>query len=257
VTSFDGWDPDQYNRYAAQREQPFWDLAEMIRDVAQPTVVDLGCGDGRLTSALNEKLSATSTLGIDSSPSMIGAAGKFANEHVTFALGDLETWQEERAFDVVFANASLQWVPNHAEVLARWAKSLKPHGQLAVQVPANADHPSHVVAAEVAAQFLKDPPPDAVARNVLAPEVYAKILDQLGFEQQHVRLQVYAHRLQSTNDVVEWVKGTSLTRFKEPLGDEDWLNFVEVYRERLLSKLGIESPHFYPFKRILMWARRD
>jgi trans-aconitate 2-methyltransferase len=257
VTTFDGWDPDQYNRFAKQREQPFWDLAGLIKEVEQPNVVDLGCGDGRLTSALSEQLGALSTLGIDSSPSMIGAAEKFATEHVTFALGDLETWHQEHAFDVVFANASLQWVPNHAAVLARWATSLKPHGQLAVQVPANADHPSHVVATEVAAEFLKDPPPDAVAKNVLAPERYAEILDRLGFEQQHVRLQVYAHRLQSTNDVVEWVKGTSLTRFKEPMGDEVWLNFVEAYRDRLLSQLGNESPYLYPFKRILTWARRD
>jgi trans-aconitate 2-methyltransferase len=257
VTLFDGWDPDQYNRFAAQREQPFWDLAGLIKDVGRPNVVDLGCGDGRLTSELSEKLGASSMLGIDSSPAMIGVATTFSNERVTFSLGDLETWQEERTYDVVFANASLQWVPNHAAVLARWTSSLKPGGQLAVQVPANADHPSHVVAAEVAAEFLKDPPPDAVAQNVLAPETYAEILDALGFEQQHVRLQVYAHRLPSTNDVVEWVKGTSLTRFKEPLGSEGWLHFVDVYRERLLSQLGNHSPYLYPFKRILMWARRD
>jgi trans-aconitate 2-methyltransferase len=257
VNSFDCWDPDQYNRFAAQREQPFWDLARMIGEVAQPVVVDLGCGDGRLTSLLSDELGASSMLGIDRSLAMIEAASKRARERLTFSLGDLETWQDDRAFDVVFANASMQWVPNHDLVLTRWASSLKPQGQLAVQVPANADHPSHVVAAEVAAEFLKDPPPDAVANNVLAPERYAEILDQLGFEQQHVRLEVYAHRLPSTNDVVEWVKGTSLTRFKEPLGDEGWLRFVEAYRERLLNQLGNHSPYLYPFKRILMWARRD
>jgi trans-aconitate 2-methyltransferase len=257
VTSFDGWDPQQYNRFAAQREQPFWDLAGLIKRVERPKVIDLGCGDGRLTTALNDELGASSMLGIDSSPAMISAASTLNIEHVTFALGDLATWREEDSYDVVFANASLQWVPNHASVLERWASSLKPGGQLAIQVPANADHASHVVAAAVAAEFLADPPPDAVATNVLAPETYAEILDALGFEQQHVRLQVYAHRLPSTNDVVEWVKGTSLTRFKEPLGAEGWLTFVQTYRERLLGQLGDRSPYLYPFKRILMWARRD
>lgn len=257
MTSFDGWDPDQYNRFAAQREQPFWDLAHMIKDVANPKVVDLGCGDGRLTSALSSELGASSMLGVDSSPAMIAAAAALADEHLTFALGDLESWQEQDAYDVIFANASLQWVPHHAAVLARWAKSLRSGGQLAVQVPANADHPSHLVAAQVASELLESPPPDAVAENVLAPEMYAEILDALGFERQHVRLQVYAHRLPSTNDVVEWVKGTSLTRFKEPFGDEGWDHFVEVYRERLLDQLGDHSPFLYPFKRILMWARLD
>jgi trans-aconitate 2-methyltransferase len=254
--TFDGWDPDQYNRFAAQREQPFWDLARLIEDVTGPKVVDLGCGDGRLTAALTNELDAASMLGVDSSPAMIKAARTFASDRLTFTLGDLAAWQEPDEFDVVFANASLQWVPDHAAVLAHWSNSLRAGGQLAVQIPANADHPSHVVAAEVAAEFLVDPPPDAVAANVLAPERYAEILDELGFERQHVRLQVYAHRLNSTSDVIEWVKGTSLTRFKQPLGEDGWNNFVDVYRERLLGELGNRSPYLYPFKRILMWARR-
>jgi trans-aconitate 2-methyltransferase len=104
VNSFDCWDPDQYNRFAAQREQPFWDLARMIGEVAQPVVVDLGCGDGRLTSLLSDELGASSMLGIDRSLAMIEAASKRARERLTFSLGDLETWQDDRAFDVVFAN---------------------------------------------------------------------------------------------------------------------------------------------------------
>jgi len=173
--SFDGWDPDQYNQFARQREQPFWDLVQLIQKVAQPAVVDLGCGDGRLTAALSAALDAGSVLGIDSSPAMIAASCGYADDHVAFALADLATWEEPDDADVVFANASLQWVPHHAAVLARWANSLRRGGQLAVQVPANADHPSHVIAGEVAAELLSNPPPDAVAQNVLAPEQYAQI----------------------------------------------------------------------------------
>jgi trans-aconitate methyltransferase len=55
---------------------------------------------------------------------------------------------------------------------------------------------------------------------------------------------------------VAWVKGTSLTRFKEPLGPEGWERFVDRYRARLLSVLGDRSPYLYPFKRILLWGRR-
>ena len=90
----------------------------------------------------------------------------------------------------------------------------------------------------------------------MAPEEYAVLLDELGFVKQQVRLQVYLHHLSSTSEVVEWVKGTTLNRFKEPLGPEGWERFVDLYRERLLSVLGDRSPFVYPFKRILMWARR-
>ncbi len=255
MTTFDGWDPAQYDKFAAEREQPFWDLVGLIGAVDAPTVVDLGCGDGRLTSALAAHLGADSVLGVDSSPSMIARTAGRAENRTHFETGDIATWEQPAAFDIVFANASMQWVPAHASVLERWSSSLRPGGQLAVQVPANADHPSHVVAGEVARAFLADPPPDPVAENVLDPARYATLLDDLGFDEQLVRLQVYAHRLTSTAAVVEWVKGTTLTRFKEPLGPEAWPRFVDAYRERLLAVLGDRSPYLYPFKRILLWGR--
>jgi trans-aconitate 2-methyltransferase len=256
VAVVDAWDPEQYNRFATEREQPFWDLARLLAPTRAPKVVDLGCGDGRLTAALHDTLGASQTLGIDSSASMIADASAHASRSVTFEHGDIAVWEQPGAFDVVFANASMQWVPDHPAVLHRWVGSLRAGGQLAVQVPANADHPSHLVAAEVAAEMLDDPPPDAVAQNVLRPEAYAVLLDELGCGEQHVRLQVYAHHLGSTADVVEWVKGTSLTRFKEPLGPERWEEFVDRYRARLLEVIGDRSPYLYPFKRILLWGRR-
>ena len=252
----DAWDPQQYNRYADEREQPFWDLAGLLAPISSPRVVDLGCGDGRLTAALHDSLGAGDTIGIDSSAAMIGDTSAHASDHVSFRLGDISSWEQPASFDVVFANASMQWVPDHRAVLARWIGSLRVGGQVAVQVPANADHPSHLVAAEVAAEMLDDPPPDAVAANVLRPEAYAVLLDELGCDVQHVRLQVYAHHLASSADVVEWVKGTSLTRFKEPLGPERWDEFVDRYRARLLDVIGDRSPYLYPFKRILLWGRR-
>jgi len=107
--------------------------------------------------------------------------------------------------------------PRRARPLVRVAATRRPTGR---PVPANADHPAHTVAAELAAELLAEPPPDPVAENVLAPEDYAVVLDELGFGDQHVRLQVYVHHLRSTREVVEWVKGTTLTRFKEPFGQE-------------------------------------
>lgn len=256
MTGVDAWDPGQYNRFASEREQPFWDLVNLLTPVAAPAVVDLGCGDGRLTAALHERLGAEATLGVDSSRAMIAATEAHTRNAVAFDTADIGAWEQPDAYNIVFANASLQWVPDHASVLDRWIRSLRAGGQLAVQIPANADHPAHLVAAEVAAELLDNPPPDAVAQNVLAPEDYAVLFDELGCAEQHVRLQVYPHHLPSTADVVEWVKGTTLTRFKEPLGPEGWDRFVDLYRDRLLAVLGDRSPYFYPFKRILMWARR-
>jgi trans-aconitate 2-methyltransferase len=251
-----GWDPDQYNRFASEREQPFWDLAALLRPAQRPRLVDLGCGDGRLTAQLAARLGAASALGLDSSPEMLAAAAGGA-EGVELRRADIGSWSAPATFDVVFSNAALQWVPDHRATLSRWAAALAPGGQLAVQVPANADHPSHRVARQLAGEWLgPDAPPDPVDANVLAPEDYAVILDRLGFADQHVRLVVYGHRLESAGAVVEWVKGTSLTRFRAVLDPDGWDRFVAEYRRRLRAVLGDGRPYFYPFKRILLWGRR-
>jgi trans-aconitate 2-methyltransferase len=254
----DAWTPSQYNRFAAQREQPFWDLAGLLEPVDRPTLVDLGCGDGRLTAALHTRLRSASTLGLDSSAAMLADAAAHAGDGVTFAEADIASVTPDPV-DIVFANAALQWVPDHPAVLARWTAGLVPGGQLAVQVPANNDHPSHTVSVEVAAEstdlFAAPPPADPVAVNVLAPERYAEVLHDLGYDRQHVRLQVYPHVLDSTADVVEWVRGTSLTRFQRVLGPAEFEEFLRRYRSRLLAVLGDRSPYLYCFKRILFWGR--
>lgn len=251
----ESWNPQQYNAFAAQREQPFWDLAGLLEKVADPSVADLGCGDGRLTAALHERLGARATVGVDSSQAMLSEACAREGAGVDFESGDIAAWQGAEQ-DIVFSNAALQWVADHRSVLARWRAALSASGQLAVQVPCNADHPSHLVAGQLGEEWLgAQAPADPVRDNVLAPEAYALLLAQLGFERQHVRLQVYLHRLASSADVVEWVKGTSLTRFKTALTADDYTGFLQEYRSRLLAKIGEHSPYLYSFKRILMWGR--
>ena len=254
------WNPDQYERFAAQRSQPFWDLVALIEPGPIRRAVDLGCGTGELSAALAERLDIAEIIGVDSSPAMLERAEAVAGDRLRIEHGDLATWSDPNGFDLVVANASLHWVGDHDVVLGRWLASLRHGGQLAVQVPANSDHPSHTVAVDVAHSepFLTAlggaPPPDPVAAHVLTPERYAELLHDLGVARQHVRLQVYGHVLDRSADVVEWVKGTSLTRFFSKLPAELHQPFLDAYTERLLAVIGGGEPFFYPFKRILMWA---
>jgi trans-aconitate 2-methyltransferase len=124
-------------------------------------------------------------------------------------------------------------------------------------MPANQDHASHLVAERVAAE---DPFRQALGgyvrhSPVLAPETYALLLDRLGYEDQHVRLQVYMHKLEEPAGVVDWVKGTLLTDYKRRLPDELYEDFVERYRELLLDELADERPFPFTFKRVLLWGR--
>ncbi len=271
------WDPDQYRRFAAERAQPFHDLLALVEADRITRAVDLGCGTGELTALAAARLgisdverpvaaapspAAPPMVGIDNSPTMLAAAAAHASDTVAFEQGDIAEWTSGGDHDLVLAAASLQWVPDHASVLRRWTAALAPGGQLAVQVPANADAPSHVVAGELAAGEPyrsafgpQGPPPDPVAANVLAPERYAELLYELGFARQHVRMTVYPHVLPSSRDVVEWVRGTTLTRFAAVLPPEVYAEFLRDYEERLLEVIGRHEPHFFPFRRIFLWGR--
>jgi len=252
------WDPGQYARFAEERSQPFYDLLALLQPAPGGRVVDFGCGTGELTAVLHERLEAKETVGVDSSTAMLAEAPSAAG--LSFRQGDLRDTAGVGPVDVIVASASLHWVPDHAAVLASWAELLGPGGQLAVQVPANVDYPSHTTSAQLATEspYIEelggDPPPDPVL-SVLRPEQYAVLLNELGFGEQHVRLQVYGHLLPTTADVVEWVKGTSLTRFESPLSPEMYAEFLDRYRARLLEAVGDHRPYLYTFKRILFWAR--
>jgi trans-aconitate 2-methyltransferase len=257
------WNPTQYHRFAGERAQPFLDLLSLVRtDSPLDRGVDLGCGSGELTALAAHQLGVGHLTGIDSSPAMLAAAAEHARAGLAFEAGDLAAWTSLAEHDLVLANASLQWVPDHRGVLARWRDALAPGGQLAAQVPSNAAMPSHTVAAAVAqrAEFsgefgLHGPPSDPVAQHVLAPEQYAELLHELGFVEQHVRLQVYPHLLASSRDVVEWVRGTTLTRFERRMSPAGYQRFLQCYEEQLLAEIGHHEPYFFPFRRVLLWGR--
>lgn len=243
------WDPNQYERFKDERAQPFRDLAALVEHRPHMRVADLGCGTGELTRELHAQLSAEETIGIDSSETMLLKSQSFGSEALRFEKGDIEAFAADRPFDLIFSNAALHWIPDHEHLFAKLVALLSPHGQLAIQMPANHDHPSHRIAAELAPSFGINP-----ILNVLPPEHYAALLHNLGFVRQHVRLQVYGHVLPSSADVVEWTKGTTLTPYREGLSPERYDQFLAEYTSRVVSALGDARPFFYTFKRVLMWG---
>lgn len=252
------WSPAQYERFKSERARPFFDLLALVRPREQMRVVDLGCGTGELTLGMHERLGAASTRGVDASEAMLAKSRAFVRPGLDFVPGDIASWSPGGPVDLVFSNAALQWVEGHEALLERLASFLAPGGQIAVQVPSNDDHPSHRVAAEVAAEA---PFREALAGHVrvfpnLSLDGYAALLDRLGFSEQHVRMQVYAHHLPGPEDVIEWVKGTLLTDYAKRLEPALYTQFLARYRARLLAVLGDARPHFFPFKRTLFWAMR-
>lgn len=252
------WDPEQYQRFRDQRRQPFLDLLELVRPAPAMRVVDLGCGSGELTRILHRRLGARETLGIDSSDTMLPEPDSRSNDGLRLVRRSIEGFDDAGEYDLVFSNAALHWVPNHEALFPRLAAALTTTGQLAVQMPANWDQPSHRTARDVAAE---EPFRDALGGfvhpvHVMAPEAYAVLLHRLGFREQHVRVQIYGHLLDGAGDVVEWVKGSLLTTYRGRLSTDMYDRFVDRYRSLLRSRIGGAQPYFFTFRRLLLWARR-
>ncbi len=265
----DAWKPKQYERFRKERAQPFHDLLALVRTPVAPErtarVIDLGCGTGELTGQLHTKLAAARTLGVDGSDAMLARASAVAvPPTLRFERADIAAlagaWAREPKgrFDVVFSNAALHWLPSHEDLIAQITCAIVPKGQLAVQVPANQDHPTHTIAASLAAEpeFRGALSGHTGKTHVLTPEQYAQTLNKLGYAEQHVRLVVYPHLLPSRDEVLEWVKGTLLTDYESRMPEAKFQEFVLRYKKLLFKVLRDERPYFYPFKRILFWGAR-
>ena len=256
----DTWNPTQYDKFQREREQPFHDLAAMVEPSADMRVVDLGCGTGRLTRTLHERLRARETIGIDRSARMLGeqsAASLPAG--LRFETGTIESFPGDRGrFDLIFSNAALHWVEDHGALFGRLAAALAPQGQIAVQMPAMHDEDAHLLAEELideepyrsASGGWRKPQP------VLTPGEYARLMFRLGFADPAVRLIVYPHVLAGPEEVVEWVKGTLLAEYSRHLPADAFERFVGDYRQRLVARMGGARPFLFPFKRILLWGKR-
>ena len=153
------WDPGQYRRFADERSRPFADLLARVQAEDPRLVLDLGCGPGDLTAALVRRWPAAAVQGVDNSAEMLAEAQKLTGpdpaaaagaRRLSFTLADVTQWQPDQPADVIISNAVLQWIPDHLDVLARWAGFLAPGGWLVIQVPANFDQPSHAVLRELA-----------------------------------------------------------------------------------------------------------
>jgi trans-aconitate 2-methyltransferase len=255
----DPWNPDQYAKFLTEREQPFADLVALVRPAPEMRVVDLGCGTGRLTKRLHAYLQASETLGLDRSPRMLAAAADVSSDGLRFEQRDIAAFPDNgESYDLIFSNAALQWVDDHDDVFQRLARGLAANGQLAVQMPAMHDDPSHEVAQEIS-----DIEPFRSAfggwrrsQPVLSPEAYARLLFRLGFRDPIVRLIVYPHVLSGPDDVVEWMKGTLLAEYSRHLPPDLFDAFLDEYRRRLCARVDAGRPFFFPFKRILLWAKK-
>ncbi|MEI8407159.1 MULTISPECIES: methyltransferase domain-containing protein [unclassified Kribbella] len=253
------WSPKQYGTYAEERGRPFADLVRQVRADDVRTVVDLGCGPGNLTVTLRELWPEATIRGIDSSPQMIEAAQQYADDRLTFEIGDLLEWTAEPgSLDVIVTNAVLQWIPEQLELLPGFVRALRPGGWLAIQIPGNGNAPSHSILRDLAAtepyaQYAKNA---SLRAEVPGPDTYVDALSAEGCVVDAWET-TYFHLLQGDNAVLEWVKGTGARPVLQSLPDDLRQRFEDEYGARLAEVYEQKDyGTLLPFRRIFAVAQK-
>jgi trans-aconitate 2-methyltransferase len=251
------WSPDTYLQFADERSRPFVDLTVRIAAEAPATVVDLGCGPGQLTASLSRRWPDARIEGIDSSAEMIDAAQEHASKRVRFRLADLSQWRPDVSVDVIVANASLQWVPGHRELLPGLVDCLAPGGWLAFQVPGNFGEPSHVLLRQLAS----DPRFADHTRGVAYPQAFdaATYLGDLGSLGCRVDAweTTYLHVLTGPDPVFRWISGTGARPVLQALPDDLREEFVADYKALLRDAYPEQTyGSVLPFRRVFVVAEK-
>jgi len=235
------WSAAQYTKFEDERTRPARDLLAQVPNQPVARAVDLGCGPANSTALLAARFPQSAITGIDSAPDMIDAA-RARLPGARFVLGDITNWQDDGAApDVIFANAALQWVPGHATLLPALLARLAPGGSLAVQMPDNLQEPSHILMREVAgAQPWQAKLAQAAAARTNLPDAdwYFRLLRDAG-ARVNIWRTTYFHPLAGgAAAVVEWVKGTGLRPFIDPLNPAE--------RDAFLARYTAEIAAAYP-----------
>jgi trans-aconitate 2-methyltransferase len=253
------WDPGQYLRYADERARPFFELLSRVRAADPGYVADLGCGPGNLTAALASRWPDAEVVGVDNSAEMISAAQAQAGRHrsLRFVLADLRDWPPERPVDVLVANAVLQWVPGHLDVIRHWPGMLAPGGWLAFQVPGNFDQPTHAILLDLVRSDRWAPLLTGVPLNRQAadPADYLGLLAGAGCTVDAWET-TYLHVLHGEDPVVEWYRGTGLRPVLAALGPGRAEQFVADYSARIGAAYpAMPYGTVLPFRRVFVVAR--
>ena len=224
------WDARQYLRFESERTRAAADLLARVHGEAR-LVVDIGCGPGNSTELLVTRFPNAEIIGLDSSDDMLAKARQRL-PRVAFEKADVATWRPAAAPDVIFANAVMQWVPDHVNAMIRLVEQLAPGGRLAVQTPDNLDQPTHALMREIAERpaFKHKLAEAAASREPIG--AFADYYAALAPHCENVDLwrTTYAHVLAGPDAIVEWVKGTGLRPFLEPLKPDERDEYLALYR---------------------------
>jgi len=250
------WNPQAYEAFADHRMRPAIDLLGRVALTVPRRIVDLGCGSGNVTLLLAQRWPGAHILALDGAAEMLATA-RARSTAIAWQQVDLAAWRASERFDLVFSNAALHWLTDHATVFPRLADAVAPGGVLAVQMPSNFSAPSHALMHAL----VLEPPYRGHLERVLRP---APVLEAGAYyallAPRFARIDVwsteYVQVLHGENPVADWTRSTWLGALLEALPEPLRGPFEAEYRRRVLEaypKRG-DGSTLFPFRRLFFVA---
>ena len=257
--ALDDWSARLYLRFEAERTRPAADLLARVFNDRAKRVVDLGCGPGNSTELLARRFQGADILGLDTSDDMLAQA-RARLPGARFEKADVAQWRSATPLDLIFANAALQWIPHHLDLMVRLVAQLAPGGCLAVQVPDNFDEPSHALMRDIAGQA---PFREKLATATSTREKIGGFVDYYAALAPHCAeidmwRTTYVHALPGPEAIVEWLKSTGLRPFLAPLAPEERQAFLAQYGAAIAAAYPplADGRVLLPFPRLFVVAAR-
>lgn len=251
------WDPKTYLAFGEERTRPAHELLARVPMENPKHVVDLGCGPGNSTALLAARWPDADLEGVDNSAEMLNDARQ-SKFRARWTEADVATWDPSSPYDIIFSNATLQWVPDHERLLPRIVSHVAKNGVFAFQVPRNFTEPCHTLIHDIArnSRWANKLAGVRDVAHVLEPEAYFGILEP------HARsIDIWETRyvqvLQGDDAVFRWMSGTGLRPFSNALDGKEREDFLAEYRLRVAAAYPKRESGvtLYPFQRLFCVAR--
>jgi trans-aconitate 2-methyltransferase len=244
-----GWDAGLYDSISDMQLGWGVRILDRIGLDGDETVLDAGCGTGKVTALIAERVPRGRVIGVDASPSMIDGARNRLPPGVELIVGDLLDLELDGPVDVVFSNATLHWIHDHDRLFERLHAALRPGGRLEVQFGGE----GNVAALEAAVREASATPPFAehldgvpLPWRFRSAEETAAALDRAGFVEARCWTERVTESFDEGRDLRACGVGDYIDRLPEPL------------RARFVDAVvgAMEDPSVREYVRLNVSARR-
>lgn len=248
------FDGEKYEKASSHQKEWGDSMIQELSLKGREEILDLGCGDGRLTEELAGLVPDGNVLGIDASKGMIATAKNKEKQNLSFRQMDINQLDFENKFDVIFSNAALHWVKDHVKLLENSYRALKAHGVILWDFGGDGNCANFQASIR---EVIQDEKYKAYFEHLEWPwympkkSDYEAVLSSAGFSDYWVTEVNRDRYFANKEEIIKWIDQPSIVPFIGNVPDEQKEEFrADVIKEVLKRSLREDGTCFETFRRI-------